>query len=166
MEIFLTNVQFCLTLTLILLDMNLVEFGWIWLNFLLTYFGKPSKVKNGESWDIVPTGQGPSPPYLGWDAYKKIYNIFITLLYVLDHSAHMFYQLGQICDWSRTHPPCWDNVPTFTIYYFWRLPLLVLLFFSIITFTCTATTMITYFDVNMLIFISCNCRTLDFLSQI
>ena len=36
---------------------------------------KPSKVINGESWDIVPTDQGPSPPYISWDAYKKIKNL-------------------------------------------------------------------------------------------
>ena len=43
--------------------------------------GKPSKNKFGESWDIVPTPVGPSPPFQGWDAYKKIKNI--SLLYCM-----------------------------------------------------------------------------------
>ena len=41
------------------------------------FFEKPSKVINGESWDIVQTGQGPSSPYLSWDAYQKIHNLLL-----------------------------------------------------------------------------------------
>ena len=41
----------------------------------LFLLGKPSKNKFGESWDIIPTPPGPSPPYHGWDAYQKIKNI-------------------------------------------------------------------------------------------
>ena len=50
--------------------------------------GKPSKLISGESWDIVPTDHGPSPPYLSCDAYKNVF------------------KLGHICDWSETLPPC------------------------------------------------------------
>ena len=39
--------------------------------------GSLQKKISGESWDIVPTPLGPSPPYQGWDAYQKIKNILL-----------------------------------------------------------------------------------------
>ena len=78
--------------------------------------GKPSKLITGESWDIVPTGQGASPPYLIWDEYKKIHKFFTALKCVSGHFSHLFFKLGHICDQSGTLPPCWDNVPTLTVF--------------------------------------------------
>ena len=61
--------------------------------------GKPSKIINGESWDILPTGVPPLPTL-------RIQCMFQAIL------QSCFFELGHICDWSGTLPPCWDNVPT------------------------------------------------------
>ena len=44
---------------------------------LISILEKPSKNKFGQSWDIVPTPPGPSPPSQAWEAYQKIKNIVV-----------------------------------------------------------------------------------------
>ena len=47
-----------------------------------------NKIKNGQTWDIVLTTLGPTPPPLGWDAYEKNQNFCNALLHISECSEH------------------------------------------------------------------------------